>query len=204
MTAIFKAFTIQSNMAAAGAALAVLIFGLARKIPPSWLCALKFMATTAVLLTWFVFAVVLTPTMPAAYLLSLSNFLLHTLTPAMALADYLLFDRMTGEARKLKWLALPLPGLYAIYFFAETALRGEMPVPYFFLDYRALGFFTIGRGGIGVAYWCVILLLLCLGLGAGALRLKAAAEKKAAKTSLIAVGVMVWVSVVLGVMSVVF
>ena len=65
---------------------------------PQCLYVIKYMFTTSVLLTRMVSGVLLTLTMSIAYLVSLSNILLHNLTPSLALLDFILFDREYGSA----------------------------------------------------------------------------------------------------------
>ena len=142
------------------------------------------MFTTSVLLTWFAFAVLLTPIMKPAYLVSISNFCLHNLTPMLALLDFINFDHAYMPEKKHTWLALIMPALYMLFFFSASEMIGKLPVQYFFLDYKTHGWFSIGAGGIGVVYWIVILFLVCLAIGSTALILKSKCREKPVGISL--------------------
>lgn len=204
MRSIFKAFTMQSNIWVAAICFVFLIYELfarAKGPLPDWLYVLKFMFTTSVLLTWIVFAVLLTPFMNAAYLLSTSNLCLHNLTPVLALLDFINFDTGYTPRRKPLWSATIMPLLYTLFFFTAYEITGEPPVPYFFLDYKTLGWFSVGAGGLGVAYWIVILLLVLLGLGAAAFKLKALCRAKPLAVSLGTIAVMTGLPLVSAVVS---
>jgi len=190
MDSILKAFTMQSNIWIAAGCLVFLTFEIAQRGArrvPAWLHALKFMFTTSALLTWIVFAVLLAPTMNRAYLLSPSNLCLHNLTPALALLDQINLDADSPMAAKRLWLTLIMPLLYTVAFFMAYEITGELPVPYFFLDYRAYGWFGVGPDGIGVLYWIALLGAVLIGIGAAVRRLQAAAQRRPLATSAIAV-----------------
>ena len=165
---IFRAFTVQSNVWIASLSLVYLIYAyVIKKEVPHWLYILKYMFTVAILLTYTVFAVILSPVMTSAYLWSPSNWFLHTITPLLALASYLQLDVKHLPLGKQHLFAIVMPILYAIYFLAYYAFIGSQPVPYFFLDYQVLGWFTITSHGIGVIYWILLISLLVIGLGYG-------------------------------------
>jgi hypothetical protein len=194
MNSIFKAFTMQSNIWVASICFVFLIatlFARGKTALPDWLYVLKFMFTTSVLLTWFVFAVLLTPLMPAAYLVSSSNLFLHNLTPILALLDFTNFETEYLPRKKQIWTVLIMPLLYMIFFFSAYALTGELPVPYFFLDYQTLGWFSFGSLGPGVVYWIGMLLLVLLGLGGLARELKSRCQEQPLRVSLAALALMI-------------
>lgn len=180
MSSIFKAFTIQSNVWIALIYMAVLLneSSSGDKEPSSTLASLRFMATTSIMLTWIVFAVMLAPAMNPSYLASASNILLHTVTPVLAVMDYL----VDADASRNEWSdvlsPIILPLAYSVYFFISYWLTGKMPVPYFFLDYRRFGWFRIDSAGIGVAYWALILTAVLILMGRALIRLKRSARGK--------------------------
>ncbi|HZW48704.1 MAG TPA: Pr6Pr family membrane protein [Bacillota bacterium] len=198
---IYKAFTIQSNLWISGLCLIFLSFELTengqRRIPQG-LHLLKFMFTSSILLTWGVFAVLLSPTMTTAYLLSQSNFFLHNLTPVLALLDYLNFDADSRVQSRQIPLSLVMPLLYAVFFCISYAITGKLPVPYFFLDYKKYGWYRITRKGIGIIYWIVFLSFGLLGIGAAMLKLKALHKKNPFTVSLVSVAVMLGISALIG------
>jgi len=54
----------------------------------------------------------------------------------------------------------------------------ESVAPYFFLDFEANGWISIGNGKIGVVYWMGIVLLLVIGMSFGTYKLKLMTLKK--------------------------
>jgi hypothetical protein len=204
MDSIFKAFTMQSNIWMAVICLVFLGFDWIqkgnRKIP-QWLHAIKFMFTTSALLTWLVFAVLLTPMMNINYLLSPSNLFLHNLTPILALLDFIIFDQDSRISHRHLGLGLIMPLLYAIFFFSAYEITGKLPVPYFFLDYKKLGWVGFGAEGIGVAYWVGLLLLALIGIGAVALKLKVTAERRPLLVSGVVLVGMVSLSIIFSLVS---
>ena len=112
---------------------------------------LRFCTIVCIFLTFILYHAVLHPRMAAAYpeyfsRFSLTDVLLNTYTPLMMLADYLLFD----EKGQFRWWYAPvsaiIPLLYIGYIAIYTALEGRFVsydiarrVPYYFLDYQAMG-----------------------------------------------------------------
>lgn len=207
MNVIFRAFTIQSNIWIALACLLFLVLDLkaaryrrrgfsgteGRGIPQG-LYIIKFMFTTSILLTYSVFAVLLSPTMNLSYLLSPSNLLLHTLTAVFALLDFMLFDSEYRYRKRHLWFVLIMPLGYAVYFTLMYEILGTLPIPYFFLDYKTYGWFSFAKNGIGSGYWIMLLAFALLGLGAAAAGLRQKALKTPAKTGLFASVTMLAVS----------
>lgn len=160
MSRIFLAFTIQSNMWIAGICLIHLLISLLLKNfkIPGWLHIIKFMFTVSILLTYIVFAVLLTPLMEWSYLTSLSNILLHTVTAVLATLDFIADGYVYVIKKRMLYLqSLIMPLLYSIFFFVYYEITNQMPVPYFFMDFKKYGWFNISSFGIGVIYWMVIL-----------------------------------------------
>lgn len=163
---IFRAFTVQSNLWIAMLAVIFLVYEVKlKKALPPWFSDVKYMFTVSILLTYTVFAIVLSPVMPYSYLWSPSNWFLHTLTPMLAVVDFLWVIHDTLPRGKKLALAMIMPIGYAVYYLSFYAFVGVQPVPYFFLDYQTLGWFTVSQQGIGVIYWIILISLLVLGLG---------------------------------------
>jgi len=160
-TVQFWYFTIQSNMWIAGICL---IFILLQLFAPQKLTkplfAIKFMLTIAILLTFIVFAVLLAPFMTVDYLLSLSNFCLHFITPLFAAADFILCDHRGGLSKRIIPIGLIMPLMYFVVILIASMngvrFHGGV-VPYFFMDYQKYGWFSFRQNGIGVFYWIVLL-----------------------------------------------
>ncbi len=204
MDSIYKAFTMQSNILIAAICLVFLVLDWInigyRKIP-QWLHAIKFMFTTSILLTWLVFAVLLTPMMNLNYLLSPSNLFLHNLTPMLALLDFMIFDQDSKLNRSHLGLGLIMPFLYMIFFFSAYEITGKLPVPYFFLDYKELGWLRFGPEGFGVVYLVGLLLLVLIGIGAAILKLKTTTERRPLLVSGVVIVAMVSSSIIVSMMS---
>ncbi|MFA5342299.1 MAG: hypothetical protein WC332_11045 [Clostridia bacterium] len=207
MNRIFLAFTIQSNMWIAGICLLFLIIDIVRKneSKPVWLHVLRFMFTVSILLTYIVFAVLLSPLMELSYLSSLSNILLHTVTAVLAVADFIVDDfKYTIKPRMLAFSGLIMPLLYSVFFFIYYEVMNQMPVPYFFMDFKKYGWFTIGNDGIGVIYWMSILCIVLMLIGYIILLLKKKNADNLKKTVVITIIAMLSVSVVFSLLSIVF
>ncbi len=198
-TWVFRAFTTQSNILIAAICLVFLIIDLRTKGQrriPKWLYTIKFMSTTAIVLTYVVFATLLSPLLSLQYIISPANVFLHNLTPILALLDFLLCDRAFKTSKNFVWLSLVMPLFYSVYFFTSYEITGKLPIPYFFLDYKKLGWFTIGANGLGVTYWSVLICGMLILLSAILLKLKSAYPQKPQKAGLLSATVMVGCSIV--------
>ena len=124
--------------------------------------------TMAILLTFFVYLILLMPRATMVQIMRVENFALHMIAPVLVLVDWALFDRK-GQYRLLEpvyWTVLPL--LYMAYALVRGyALR--LPIipskpgdyyPYFFMNIDKIGWQGFGR------YFCMILFVyLMLGYG---------------------------------------
>lgn len=132
---------------------------------PAWLQQLRFILTSAILLTLVGFSLLLIPLVDRDYLLSPSNLLVHNAVPLLACLDYVLFSQRDGRPRL--WLSLLGPFAYGLFALA-LALSGHRfhgsVAPYFFLDYEKQGWFTLGAGKLGVIYWMLLMAALQLAL----------------------------------------
>ncbi len=135
--------------------------------------SLKFVFTVAISLTAFIFFVVLAPGAGEEYpAWTLSNIIVHALTPALAITDF--FMEKDGVVfTKRTYFASVIPPLYylvfcvLLYSFEVDFGRGD-PFPYFFLNFGSpAGIFGSSSEFpyiIGSFYWMVFILLLVLGL----------------------------------------
>lgn len=133
----------------------------------------KFVFTVAITVTFLVFFLVLAPTgISLKYLFSLNNLCVHAFVPILAIIDFIIFDyEIKLERIKPIWgIAMPL--YYAFFSlicsfagvaFGVDADGADIIVPYFFLNYKKYGWFSIDDG-LGVAYWIVIMTIFMSGL----------------------------------------
>lgn len=156
---IFKAFTVQSNIWIAVMTSVIVLWQYShpQQQLPKWMIVLKFMTTTSILLTYIVFAVLLSPLMEMDYLLSPTNLFLHVVTPMLAIIDFIMFDSLIITKRTMVYSALVLPLIYATIFEIVYAMTNQLPVPYFFLDYQEFGWFSLSYNHLGIAYWIALI-----------------------------------------------
>jgi len=125
---------------------------------PGWLQQARFILTTAILLTFVGFSLLLIPLVDRDYLLSPSNLLVHNAVPLLTGLDYVLFSGRDGKPRLVS--ALAGPAVYVLFALA-LGLGGHRfhgsVAPYYFLDYEKLGWLQAGEGRLGVIYWLLIL-----------------------------------------------
>lgn len=157
----FLYFTIQSNLAvvAIAAIFSCLHYREFIKAVTGFWLSVKFSLTVAITITFLVFFILLTPTLPASYLLSYDNFSVHLLVPLLAILDFFLFDHEIDLKVWKPLLGLAMPLYYLVFALVLSAFRvdfhGER-APYFFLNYEKLGW-TVERGQMGVAFWILVL-----------------------------------------------
>lgn len=211
MRSIFMAFTIQSNIWIAVLSLVLLSLHIISpqhdplsktSLLPGWIRLIRLMFLSAILLTWSVFAILLTPIMQLSYLASASNIFLHNLTPILALVDYLLDSRDSALPPKAAPAALITPITYTIFFVIAYELTDRIPVQYFFLDYRRYGWFRLSQEGLGSAWWILILFTVMLGISTAIRALKISASRRPLKTSIICAASMASLSLLTALLSV--
>ncbi len=142
---------------------------------------LQFILAAGIMLTFTGFTLLLAPLMPASYLLSLDNLLVHILVPLLACIDFVLFYQGRAKDLRLRYgLILPFSYLLLFLLLAAVGYRFHSGVaPYFFLDYEQNGWLTAGDGKLGVVWWSLILLALQLFLSRLLLGLRKAREGQA-------------------------
>lgn len=166
-------FTIQSNIAIL--AIVIVFFALKiiqlitkKKLINNFLLHLKFVFTVGITITFLVFFILLAPSQQPSYLSSMTNLTVHCLVPIFALIDFFFFDTdiKFNKFSPLSGTIFPLLYLFFVLICTQVGVRfnGQF-VPYFFLDFKTLGWFDISSKGIGVFYYILILLffviLLC-------------------------------------------
>ena len=125
--------------------------------------ALKFIAMLGILLTFFVFNIMLAGGRDIQMNLQVKSILFHVVLPIMYVADWVMFY----EHRKTKWyyplLSTAFPIVYLLFVYARAAILGfdsenYFLYPYFFLD--------LDKQGIGgVAMWFGILFVAFVVVG---------------------------------------
>ncbi|MDT4987033.1 MAG: hypothetical protein QOI74_1127 [Micromonosporaceae bacterium] len=100
---------------------------------------------------------------------SIQNLLLHTVTPALALLDWIL---ITGERPRWRWAAawLAYPLAYLVFVLVRGTLVHRYPYP--FLDVRSLGYrgVAIVAFGLLVLFWLLGLLTVAVRRPTGRVR----------------------------------
>ena len=158
-------FTNLSNFLCLGIMFAELV-QTARKKENSFvttLPALKFIAMLGILLTFFVFNIMLAGGRDIQMNLQVKSILFHVVLPIMYVADWVMFY----EHRKTKWyyplLSISFPIVYLLFVYVRAAVLGfdsenYFLYPYFFLD--------LDKQGIGgVAMWVGILFVAFVVVG---------------------------------------
>lgn len=171
-------FTIQSNIAIAFICFVFLLFDIISLFKkktveiPRWLYISKFLCTVAITLTFLVFWLILVPTFPrgmlGTYLKSLGNLCCHTFVPIFAILDWLFFDRGYRSKKNDYLWGTAMPLYYLLFSMiagiAGADFGGGSKFPYFFLNYEKNGWLSLGRSGIGVIWWIIIVaaIVICI------------------------------------------
>lgn len=170
-------FTNQSNIWIAFALLGLLILEWKNADKSSrvyrFFYGAKFVFTVAISLTAIVFFVVLAPGAGDRYpVWTLSNMLVHAVTPALAIADFFVEKDGVVFGKRAYFLSAIPPLYYLVFCSVLYSLgvdfgRGD-PFPYFFLNFGSpAGMFGSSSEFpyiIGSFYWMLFILLLVLGL----------------------------------------
>ena len=131
---------------------------------------LKYVLTVSISIKFLIFFAVLVPEL-GLFVVSLPGSVpTHLMAPIAAIVDFIIFERKLIASKGLVFLSLLPPVIYVIVIyilsgFGITFINNE-PVPYFFLNYERLGWFRIGDGRMGVAYWIILLATVVLVLAA--------------------------------------
>lgn len=168
---VFLFFTVQSNIFIILMALITLAFeiiSLVKNKPyvNQILLYFKFVATIAITITFIVFFTMLAPLMGIDYLLSFSNFSLHTIVPILAITDFIIYDVDINLTYPKSLIGAAMPVYYVGFVYVGVPLNFQysenLKFPYFFLDYETNGFFF--EKGFGVIIWIILLLAGIFGL----------------------------------------
>lgn len=164
---IYLYFTIISNT---GIAIIMLVMLLCRSIEliakrqiiPQWLYTLKYLFTSALFTTLVVAFAILAPAIKSlSYIFTPKNVLAHLLAPLLATVDFLVFDKGFVIKKYSVLQSLILPGLFSLVTLALSVKRVSYTngtnYPYFFFDYRSLGWFTLSLHKPGTFWWLLII-----------------------------------------------
>lgn len=158
---VLSYFTIQSHVIMV-IALAFAVGGGLRGNPePQWLTILRLLATTYVVVSGAVFALLILDESLSPFLFQapLSSRLLHFVLPVYAVGDFILATRRRLPWRAA-WLALAFPVAWASY----TLVRGRAAnwYPYFFLNpdaaggYGMISFYALGLASVIFSLACAL------------------------------------------------
>ncbi len=171
----FLYYTVQSNILAMLNAVVVLIWEIRRLRGyeiPARVEALRLFSTIAITLTFLVFSLMLTPVMimdgQGWYLTTPANIFVHNIVPILAILDWCFFGSAKKLSSKHAYSGIIPAFLYVCFVYICVGLGitfSGNTVPYFFLDFETYGWFSFGKGGVGVAYWIVILGVVLVILG---------------------------------------
>jgi len=165
-TYVFLYYTIMSNLGTAIIFALMFIMQIKEKHTKR-LCIsnkfliLKYMFTASMMLTLIVSLCLLAPFKSQEYLFSFRNLSLHIYAPLAAVVDLLFFDKRFKCRIRTAFLGFVIPAVYLtvtliLSIRGITYSNGTL-YPYFFLDYRSLGWFTFTSGKIGVIWWILII-----------------------------------------------
>lgn len=138
-----------------------------RPIKSEWLYTLKYMITSALFTTLVVAFAILAPAIKNMnYIFTPKNILAHLLAPLFATIDFLVFDKGYVIKKHSVFQSLVLPGLFTVITLL-LSIKGVYYTngtnyPYFFFDYRSLGWFTLSLHGLGTAWWFIIIAVITM------------------------------------------
>ncbi|AWB85719.1 Pr6Pr family membrane protein [Mycetocola zhujimingii] len=135
---VLSYFTIQSHIIMVVALALSVVCGIAGRTEPQWLTVLRLLATTYVVVSGAVFALLIVDDTLSPFLLQapMSSKLLHFVLPIYAVGDFIF-----GTRSRLPWSAIWVSLAFPILWAAYTLVRGRTAnwYPYFFLDPDAAG-----------------------------------------------------------------
>lgn len=154
--------------------LALLLYDLLKREPPSFLYTLQYLFTVSITVTFLVFTCLLGPFGDKSYhLWAFSSWLTHIFAPAFAIADFFVDRRKIPLRKNQTWFCILPPLTYAaitvlLEMFSVDFGRGLM-YPYFFMDIRSpVGFFGFSNElpyFAGTFYWFAVLSVIVWGIG---------------------------------------
>jgi hypothetical protein len=176
----FMYYTILSNVLAI-AMFALLVIRTAKSLRDGptgtngWHSRFVMICAVDLFVTLTVFWVLLTPTVELSYLMTFENIAVHTITPLLCLADYILFS----EPKSLKYQDVYYVCIFPLGYVLFTSIAGLMgyvyryegimsnsfsstpewtPVrfPYFFIDFDKLGVMAFAYIGVILVFFLIL------------------------------------------------
>lgn len=169
VSAILSYFTLQSNILCFAVFASIVFMELRKKNYKSDVYYLvKGGITIAILITGLTYLFALSPTgfcmdfqQKTLANKTISNLLVHVVSPILVTLDYFLFDEKGHFKRyyPIIWLCIPFDYLLYVYTYSSSGgtffnIGGSKKFAYFFLDYEKIGY-------LGVAKW-IVLITLCI------------------------------------------
>lgn len=169
VSAILSYFTLQSNILCFAVFASIVFMELRKKNYKSEVYYLvKGGITIAILITGLTYLFALSPTgfcmdfqQKTLANKTISNLLVHVVSPILVTLDYFLFDEKGHFKRyyPIIWLCIPFDYLLYVYTYSSSGgtffnIGGSKKFAYFFLDYEKIGY-------LGVAKW-IVLITLCI------------------------------------------
>ena len=169
VSAILSYFTLQSNILCFAFFASIVFMELRKKNYKSDVYYLvKGGITIAILVTGLTYLFALSPTgfcmdfqQKTLANKTISNLLVHVVSPILVTLDYFLFDEKGHFKRyyPIIWLCIPFDYLLYVYTYSSSGgtffnIGGSKKFAYFFLDYEKIGY-------LGVAKW-IVLITLCI------------------------------------------
>lgn len=169
VSAILSYFTLQSNILCFAFFASIVFMELRKKNYKSDVYYLvKGGITIAILITGLTYLFALSPTgfcmdfqQKTLANKTISNLLVHVVSPILVTLDYFLFDEKGHFKRyyPIIWLCIPFDYLLYVYTYSSSGgtffnIGGSKKFAYFFLDYEKIGY-------LGVAKW-IVLITLCI------------------------------------------
>ena len=169
VSAILSYFTLQSNILCFAFFASIVFMELRKKNYKSEVYYLvKGGITIAILITGLTYLFALSPTgfcmdfqQKTLANKTISNLLVHVVSPILVTLDYFLFDEKGHFKRyyPIIWLCIPFDYLLYVYTYSSSGgtffnIGGSKKFAYFFLDYEKIGY-------LGVAKW-IVLITLCI------------------------------------------
>ena len=158
---VLSYFTIQSHVIMVIALALAIAVGIRGNSEPQSLTILRLLATTYVVVSGGVFALLILDESLSPFLFQapLSSRLLHFVLPVYAVGDFI-FATQRRLPWRTAWLALAFPVAWAAY----TLVRGQAAnwYPYFFLDpdaaggYGMISFYALGLASVIVSLACAL------------------------------------------------
>lgn len=188
---VLNFFTIQTNIAiillsAVFLVLEILQLILKKNLVHKILLYIKFAFTVEITLTFLMFFTVIAPFTQLDFAFNIESIFTHLVVPSLSISEFFLFYyniKLSSKSAVIYSLIFPL--CYFIYItilinFGVTFFGAG--APYYFFDYKTLGWFSFSENGPGTFYWVLFLMGVVVGLSILYKRLIILRQKSADKS----------------------